>query len=92
MTSTTTVKEYKHFGDLYLPCKISQKASGLETVMTITDTEYDSVPDSAFELPKDVKTLLNKAAKSETNSAPGSNSEPAPGRKPVRKPSQSAPN
>jgi hypothetical protein len=92
MTSTTTVKEYKQFGDLYLPSKISQKASGLETVMTISETEYDNVPDSAFDLPNDVKTLLNKASKAEPNSAPGSASEPKPARKPLHKPAPSAPN
>jgi len=68
MTSTTTVVAYKHFGDLYLPSRISQKASGMETVMSISETEYDKVPDSVFDLPAEIKALQKgKSTESSTD-------------------------
>ena len=58
VTATTFVSEYKKFGDLYMPSRTMQKASGIETVTTIEEMEYDKVDPRAFELPAEVKTLF----------------------------------
>jgi hypothetical protein len=63
VTATTTVVDYKKFGDLLLPARTSQKASGIETVMTIEQMEYDKVDPAVFELPAEVKTLLQQKKK-----------------------------
>jgi hypothetical protein len=62
VTATTVVNEYKKFGDLTMPSKITQKVSGMETVMTITDMQYDKVDPSVFDVPAQVKPLLEKPA------------------------------
>lgn len=62
VTATTVVNEYKKFGDLYMPSKSTQKAAGVETVSTIDEVEYDRVDPSVFELPPEVKTLLERPA------------------------------
>jgi zinc protease len=61
--ATTIVSDYKRFGDLLLPARTIQKASGIETVMTIQETEYDRVDPAIFELPADVQTLLEQRKK-----------------------------
>jgi hypothetical protein len=58
ITATTVVSEYKKFGDLFLPSKVSQKAAGIETVMTIDTIEFDKVDPSMFEPPAEVKAKL----------------------------------
>jgi hypothetical protein len=62
ITTTSVVTDYKKFGDLFMPSRISQKAMGVETVMTIEEMEYDKVEPSAFDLPQPVKALLEKPA------------------------------
>ncbi|HEX7861372.1 MAG TPA: DUF4412 domain-containing protein [Verrucomicrobiae bacterium] len=57
MTTTTLVTDYKQFGDLLLPSRISQKAAGVETVMTMDEMEFNKVDAKIFELPPDVKAL-----------------------------------
>jgi hypothetical protein len=63
LTATTLVTDYKQFGDLFMPSRISQKAMGIETVMTIESMEYDKVDPSVFELPSQVKALTEKPEK-----------------------------
>jgi zinc protease len=58
--ATTLVTDYKQFGDLFMPARISQKVMGVETVMTIDKMDYDTVQPSAFELPAEIKALLGK--------------------------------
>jgi hypothetical protein len=43
-----------------MPSKTIQKVSGMETVMTITEMEYDTVKPEIFQLPPQVKPLLEK--------------------------------
>lgn len=71
--ATTIVSDYKKFADLYMPSRTLQKASGIETVMTIEETEFDQVDPSVFALPPEVKTLIeqkNKAAKEKIEKDP----------------------
>jgi hypothetical protein len=60
MNVTTAVSDYKKFGDITMPARISQKIAGMEQVMTFDTVEWDTVQDDVFELPKEVKALLEK--------------------------------
>jgi zinc protease len=60
ITATSLVTDYKQFGDLFMPSRITQKAMGVETVMTIQEMEYDKVDPAVFDLPEPVKALLEK--------------------------------
>ncbi len=62
VTSTTIVNEYKKFGDLTMPAKITQKVGGMETTTIITEMQYDKVDPSVFDIPAQVKPLLEKPA------------------------------
>lgn len=56
--ATTYVSDYQHFGDLYVPSKMIQNVSGMETVMTISKMEFDNVPKDTFEPPAQIQALL----------------------------------
>jgi hypothetical protein len=57
---STTLSDYKDFGGVKRPAKMTQEMMGMQQVMTITSVEYDTVPANAFELPKEVKALVDK--------------------------------
>jgi hypothetical protein len=61
--ATTLVSDYKNFGELLLPARTVQQTSGIEQVMTIKEMDYDTVEPSAFELPPEVKTLIEQKKK-----------------------------
>lgn len=61
--TTTLVSDYKKFEDLLMPAKTVQKVSGIETVMTIEKMDYDKVEASVFNVPPEVKTLLEQKKK-----------------------------
>lgn len=69
--ATTLVSDYKHFGDLFVPSKMTQSVSGMQSVMTITEMEYDTVPKDAFDPPVEIKALLQAPKE-----APGTKPEP----------------
>jgi hypothetical protein len=69
ITSTTVVSEYKKFDDLFLPAKVTQKAAGVETIMTIDKIEFDKVDPAIFEAPAEVKALLEKPAEKPASNA-----------------------
>lgn len=62
ITATTLVTDYKKFGEILLPSRISQKAAGVETVMTMDEMEFNKVDAKVFELPADVKALVDSPA------------------------------
>ena len=66
VTSTTTITDYKKFGDLLMQSRISQKAAGVETVMTMDEVDFNKVDPKVFELPPDVKTLTEQPKEEET--------------------------
>jgi hypothetical protein len=70
ITATTLVQEYKKFGDLTIPSKVSQKAAGIETIMTIEEVAFNTVDPAIFEAPAEVKALLEKPAPKPAESAP----------------------
>ena len=53
--------EYKDFGGLLVPSKITQKAAGQEFTTTIESIKVnDAIPADRFELPPEVKALLTR--------------------------------
>lgn len=70
VTTTTLITDYKQFGDLLMPSRISQKAAGVETVMTMDEMEFNKVDPAVFELPPDVNALSSQPPK--TSAAPES--------------------
>jgi zinc protease len=77
ITATTLVTDYKQFGDLFMPSRISQKAMGIEQVMTIEEMEYDKVDPAVFQLPENIKALLEKPAEKPEPGASAAKKEPA---------------
>ena len=61
ITATSVNEEHKKFGDLLLPSRVTQKmaGAGLSQTMVVEAVEFDNVPDSMFELPAEIKALLN---------------------------------
>jgi hypothetical protein len=70
MKSTSTVLDYKKFGQFLLPSRIVKEASGMKMTASIDKMEFDQVPASTFELPPDVKALLEGNKSTSTNSLP----------------------
>ena len=58
VTATSTISDYKKFGDIMQPTTIKQVASGQQIVLTFTDVTYDKVDPAVFELPAAIKALL----------------------------------
>jgi hypothetical protein len=58
MSLTGVESEYRRFGKLLHPTKVSVTTMGLQQVMTVAAVEYDNVPDSVFEPPAVIKALL----------------------------------
>jgi hypothetical protein len=58
MSLTGVESEYRRFGKLLHPTKVSVTTMGLQQVMTVAAVEYDTVPDSVFEPPAVIKALL----------------------------------
>ena len=71
--STTLITDYKQFGDILMPSRISQKAAGVETIMTMDELEFDKVDPAIFELPADVKALASEPAGAEKKPAEKAN-------------------
>lgn len=57
VTATTVESGYRKFGDILQPASIRQTVMGLQQLITVTNIEYDAVPDSAFDLPAPIKAL-----------------------------------
>ena len=55
----TVVSDYKEFGGLLYATKSVQKTGGQEIVITLASVEHDTVDDSVFELPPEIKALLD---------------------------------
>ncbi len=86
ITATSLVNDYKKFGDLFIASRVTQRAMGMETVMTIEEMVYDNVPQTAFAMPAEVKALLEKPPEKVDDSSPATRKD-AP-RVPVTEPSK----
>lgn len=56
----TTLSDYKDFGGVKRAATRMQEMMGMQQIMTIKSIEYDVVPSTAFELPKEIKALVAK--------------------------------
>ena len=57
---STTLADYKDFGGVKRPSKMTQEMMGVQQVMTVSSVEYDTVPAGAFDLPKGIRALIEK--------------------------------
>lgn len=57
MSVTTLLSEYKQFGNVRMPTRLTQEMMGQQQVMTITSVEFDVVDDAAFSLPAEIQAL-----------------------------------
>lgn len=57
---TSIATEYKKFGGVMFSTKTVQKVAGREIVMKIESVEFDKTPDSIFELPAEIKALVEE--------------------------------
>jgi hypothetical protein len=87
ITATSVNEEHKKFGDLTLPSRVTQKmaGAGLSQTMVVQSVEYDTVADSLFEPPAEIKALLNAPKEDDKDDAKKDDSkkedvkkEPAP--------------
>lgn len=60
MVVTNILSDYKKFGEVMFATKITQKAGPLEQIITISTLKVNEVPDAAFDLPEEIKTLTKK--------------------------------
>jgi hypothetical protein len=58
MTATSTETDYKPFGDVLQPTKLTNTAMNLRQVMTFEMFEYDKVDPVVFALPDQIKALV----------------------------------
>jgi outer membrane lipoprotein-sorting protein len=54
----TLYSDYKEFGGMRLPTRMTTQAMGVEQVITISDVKFDAIEDSAFEPPAPIRALL----------------------------------
>ncbi len=55
---TSSVTDYKKFGNLLQPTTVKQTMTGAVIVMTLTSVDYDNVDPALFELPAQIKALV----------------------------------
>lgn len=58
LTSFSTISEYRKFGAVMVPTKVETTSGPQKLVLTVKDVSINSVPDSAFAIPDNVKPLI----------------------------------
>lgn len=58
VTGTTVETDYRRFGRLLHPTTVRTSIGPVTQVITIATVEYDTVPESVFELPSGIRALL----------------------------------
>lgn len=58
MTTTIVEGDYKRFGKLLYPTRLTNTAMSMQQVLTIARVEFDTVDPSVFELPAVIKALV----------------------------------
>ena len=61
--TTTTLSDYKKFGEIMMATKNSMLMMGTEQVLTIKDIKFNAVDPSVYALPPAIKALAEAAAK-----------------------------
>lgn len=60
MESTTVLSDYKDFGGILSAGKMVQTVMGMDQVITINEVEYDTVDPTVFELPAEIKAMIEE--------------------------------
>jgi hypothetical protein len=58
MEAVTLYDDYKVFGGLTMPTKITVQVMGFEQVVTVTEIKFADLPPTTFELPAEIKALV----------------------------------
>jgi hypothetical protein len=58
MAVTTIVSDYRQFGNVRMPTKLTQEMMGQQQVITVTSVEFDVVDDAAFNPPAEIHALM----------------------------------
>jgi hypothetical protein len=58
LESTTVYDDYRQFGGVLMPARISIQVMGMEQVITIRDVRFDEVGDDAFTPPAEIRALI----------------------------------
>jgi hypothetical protein len=58
MQATNHFSEYREFGGVLLPTRMTQEAMGMQQVMTITSVEFDGVDAADLEPPAEIHALM----------------------------------
>lgn len=56
--TTELISQYQLFHGVRLPMAVTQRAIGIESLITMTSFEFDTVPPNAFDLPPAIKALI----------------------------------
>jgi hypothetical protein len=56
--AVTLFEDYREFGGITMPVRVVIQVMGIEQVITIRDVTFDSVPDSVFEPPAEIRALI----------------------------------
>ena len=57
MEIVTLLSDYRQFGNVRMPTRLTQDMMGNQQVITITSVEFDVVDDAAFSLPAEIQAL-----------------------------------
>jgi hypothetical protein len=52
------MRDYKKFGGIMQPTTLVQRVMGIEQVLRLTSFEFDTVPDTTFDLPPQIKAMI----------------------------------
>ena len=58
METTMALEDYKRFGPIQEPTKITIEVAGFDQMLTISSVERDNVPASAFDRPAEIQALV----------------------------------
>lgn len=57
---TTSYSDYREFGGVRMPTRMTQAVMGQQQILSVTDVQYDAVDASAFELPAEIRALVGR--------------------------------
>lgn len=82
VTAEVIADDYRKEGDILAAHKITNKVAGQEIQITVQSLEFNvDMPKDRFDMPDDIKALLNKPARAAVQSAPASATSPGIGGK-----------
>ncbi|MGD2136395.1 MAG: hypothetical protein PVF27_09550, partial [Gemmatimonadales bacterium] len=58
METTSMLSDYRDFGGLLVPAQTTQRTMGIDQIITVTGVEYDVVDPAVFELPDEIRALV----------------------------------